>query len=112
VPEGTGVTKPAISLDRLPELIRGRLAVNGVALVNTLPMRGMTWKEQCERLAGSHAQARIVQFDEYENRVLILGRRLPAAHPLSRKLRGPLWGIGSRLADRLSVRRWPAAEAS
>ena len=112
VPDGEGVTKPAISIDTLPALIRDRLAPDGVALINTLALHGMTWDEQLRRLARPHGEARVVLFEEYENRVLILGRRLPPARELSLQLRRPLRGIDSRLADRLSVRSWRAAKDS
>ena len=106
VPGGSGVTKPAISIDRLPALIRSRLAPHGVALVNTLAFRGLTWDEQIRRLAAPHASVHVVLFEEFENRVLILGRRLPPARTLSPRLGRSLRGIGSRLAGRFSVRSW------
>jgi hypothetical protein len=112
VPDRDGVTKPAISIDRLPALIRARLAPDGVTLVNTLALRGMDWEEQMRRLAGFHGEARVVLFEEFENRVLILGRMLPPARELSLRLRRPLRGIDSRLADRLSVRLWQRSEDS
>lgn len=104
VPCGDGVAKPPISFGALPALIRARLAPGGVAVVNTLPVRGMSWDGQLRRLAGRHGEARVVLFEEYENRVLILGSCLPPARALSERLRRPLRGIGSALAERLSVR--------
>lgn len=110
VPAGGGVVKPAVSYTRLPALIRARLAPAGVAVVNTLPLGGMGWDEQIRRLAGSHREVRVVLFDEYENRVLVLGARLPCARTLSARLRRALRAIGSAQADRLSVRFWRGAE--
>jgi hypothetical protein len=104
VSDATGVTKPVVSFERLPALIHERLAPGGVAIVNTLRVRGMTWAEQTRHLAGAHAEIRVATFEEYENRVLILGAQLPSARLLSLRLRAALREIGSRLVDRFSVR--------
>jgi len=110
VPGAGGVVKPGVCFTRLPGLIRARLGPNGIAVVNTLPLREMTWEEQTGRLADRHREVRVVRFDEYENRALILGARLPAARDLSALLRRALHGIGSEQASRISVRFHRGAE--
>lgn len=112
VPGGDGVSKPQVSLAILPPLIRRRLAPGGVAVVNTLPVHGMTWDVQLARLSGSHPEARVVLFEEYQNRVVLLGSSLPSARALSARLRRPLRRIGSAQAERISVRFWKGTKDS
>jgi hypothetical protein len=104
VPHRDEVTKPRLSIDTLPGLIRRRLAPAGVAVVNTLPVPGMSWETLFGRLRAPHAQAREVRFEEYENRVLLAGERLPEPRELGRLLRQSLRGIGSELGEGISVR--------
>jgi hypothetical protein len=109
---GPGVAvKPAVSLHVLPALVKRRLAPGGVVAVNALPVPGTTWPELLDRLARPHRAALVVHFDEYENRVLLAGDRLPPAGDASRRLRAALEGIGSRQVDRLRIRTWKGRRA-
>jgi hypothetical protein len=98
------ITKPGTSFEELPALIRRRLAGGGVAAVNSLPVSGMSWRRQRARLVGPHRQARVVLFREFENRVVLGGDSLPPVRSLSRRLRGVLREIDSRIAESISVR--------
>jgi len=99
-----GVTKPEVSIRTLPRLTKARLTPRGVAIVNLLPVRGMTWPSLMEAVGRPYRQRRIVTFSEFENRVLIAGRALPTARELSGALRETLGGIGSSMADGIGVR--------
>lgn len=99
-----GVTKPEVSIRTLPRLAKSRLTPQGVAIVNLLPVRGMTWGSLTEAVGRPYRQRRIVTFTEFENRVLIGGRSLPPARPLSTALREALGSIRSRMADGIGVR--------
>lgn len=104
---GPGVAvKPAVSLDVLPALVKRRLTPGGIVAVNALPVPGTTWPELLQKLARPHRMALLVQFDDYENRILLAGDSLPPARAASRRLRAALAGIGSRQADRVRVRTW------
>jgi len=99
-----GVTKPEVSLGRLPRLIRSKLAPSGVAIFNLLPVKGRTWAELVASVGGPYRQWKVVRFAEFENRVVIAGRSLPDARTLSISLRECLESIGSRVAKGISVR--------
>jgi len=99
-----GVTKPKVSIDTLPRLMKSRLRPQGVAIVNLLPVRGMTWPQLEQAVGRPYRQRRIVTFTEFENRVLIAGRNLPTARQLSAALREALESVESRMADGIGVR--------
>jgi len=107
VPGIDGGTKPPVSLDGLPGLIPRRLAPGGIAVVNLLPVTGMGWGE-IVALAGAHYRTRLlVEFELWENRVLVGGDALPPARQAGRRIRDRLRALGSREADRLRVRSLP-----
>jgi len=107
VPGIDGGTKPPVSLDGLPELIPRRLAPGGIAVVNLLPVTGMGWGEIVDA-AGAHYPARLlVEFELWENRVLLGGETLPPARETGRRIRNRLQALGSREAHRLRVRTLP-----
>lgn len=97
-------TKPALSLDTLPALMRRRLRPGGIAVTNVLPVPGTAWKRLLEHLAEPFARAQVVQMDEYVNRILLAGS-LPSVRQVGRSLRGALAHIGSTQTRRIAVRR-------
>lgn len=98
------VTKPAISLEELPRLIASRLDSNGVAVVNALPVEGMSRKALLAALSGTYAQVRVVEMESFENRILIAGASLPTARETGARLRAELHRLGSALAGELRIR--------
>ncbi len=104
VPSPRGVVKPPESFGRLPDLVRRRLAPGGVAIVNLLPLPGRPWRELIEPVAAPHRRAAVVLLDDYQNRLVLAGDRLPNARRISRLLGTALREIGSKMAGRLSVR--------
>jgi len=103
VPGPRGATKPEVSLDPLPELLPRALGPHGVAVVNVLPVPGLTWDALVEQLAGAAPAARLVHCEEYVNRVLITGRKLPSARATAAAVRSPLQRIRSRQQARITV---------
>jgi len=101
--EGPGMAKPRASLTTLPALIRRRLVPGGVAVINTLPVPGLSWREVLRPLSVAFSEAHVVRLDEYENRILVAGDDLGGAHGVSRRLRSTLRAIRSRQAERISV---------
>ena len=99
-----GVTKPEVSVGRLPRLVRSRLAPGGVAVFNLLPVKGWTWPELIACVGSPFRERRVVSFADFENRVLVAGRVLPSARQLSAGLREALGSIGSKTVDRIGVR--------
>jgi hypothetical protein len=104
VPGRWGETKPPVSVDVLPSLLRRRLAPGGVVVTNVLPVPGMTWSVLLRRLAAPHRRALLVGIDGYENRILVAGSALPSARHGSERLSAALGRIGSRQASRVAVR--------
>ncbi|MHC5012755.1 MAG: polyamine aminopropyltransferase [Planctomycetota bacterium] len=104
VPTRLGVTKPAVSLDALPALLKARTARRGIAVTNMLPVPGISWRVMQDRLARPWPNVQVVHVEDYENRVLLASRALPAAALVSRTLRRHLRAIGSDQAEGVSVR--------
>jgi len=107
IPGPFGVTKPRVSLSLLPRLIRRRLAPGGVAVVNLLPFPGLPLGGMIAGISAPFPQRRVVAFRDYDNRILLLGRRLPDARAAGRAVRERLRAIGSRAVDRFSLRVIP-----
>ena len=107
VPGIEGGTKPPVSLDGLPELVPRRLAPGGIAVVNLLPVPGMGWGEIVAAAGAGYRSRLLVEFELWENRVLLGGEALPPARRAGRILRERLRSIGSREVDRLRVRTLP-----
>ncbi len=98
------VVKPAVSLETLPGRIAKRLTSKGVAVINVLPTRGLSWKRLLGHWSGHHRAAREVRLAGFDNRILLLGHALPPSRMLARALRESLFAIGSSQAGALSVR--------
>ena len=103
-PSPVGVIKPYASFDELPELIRDRLRPGGIAVVNLLPLPGTPWPSMLARVAHLHARSVEITFEEYENRLVVAGDRLPTARVLSGQLRSIPKSIGSHQARKLALR--------
>ena len=104
-----GATKPRASLEALPAKIAARLRHGGWAVVNTLPVDGVTWVDLIRCVRGNHADVRVVHLSDHENRVVIAARRLPGARALSDRLRARLAAIDSSQARKIGVRTVRAA---
>lgn len=109
VPQDGDVFKPTISWNVLPKLMRQRLRPGGFSVFNLFPAPGRTWNSDLSRLLmhGGRPQgpARIISFDQFENRILITGDTLPTARELGSLLRQSLQQLRSRQARRIHVRR-------
>ena len=99
-----GVTKPAVSLGTMPELMKRCLRPKGLAVTNVLPVPGMTWRNLLAKLAAPWAHAVVVHLEEYENRILVASRHPLDARAVSTALRRHLTAIGSDQASGLWVR--------
>jgi hypothetical protein len=98
------VIKPEISWERLPGLMKRRLHPGGLAISNLLRPPQCSWKTGLCRAANLHSAAIVVEVEGYENRILV-ARDLPLLpREFSRKLRGALRALSSRLAGRVRVR--------
>ncbi len=100
-----GVTKPPVSLDELPTLMRKRVTSKGVAITNVLPVPGISWRVLLDTLAAPWSHAVVVHLEEYENRVLVGSEAPLDARRISADLKRHLEAIGSDQASTLSVRR-------
>ena len=104
VPHRDDLAMPGVCFDPLPALIAARLARRGVAIVNVFSPGKPGWTATLDRLVPRGLSARVLQADQFDHRLLILGRSLPAAGRISRSVRAALTSIRSRQRDRFSVR--------
>jgi spermidine synthase len=104
VPSPGGTIKPYASIDELPRLMRDRLAPDGIAVTNLLPLPGTSWAALLARAAHPHDRAAVLLLDEYENRFVLAGAGLPDTPEASRRIRAALSAIGSDQARRLQLR--------
>jgi hypothetical protein len=104
VPTSEGITKPGVSLDVLPALMRTRLKPRGLVVLNVLPVPGQPWTTLLPQLAAPYAEARVILLDVWENRILLLGDELPSAREAGAAMRRALDAIGSDEAHAFEVR--------
>jgi hypothetical protein len=97
------VLKPDVSWETLPALIKARLRPGGHAVFNLLPPRQGRWGREVVRLGAFFSSAQVIHLDEFENRILVAGAKLPPARLLSARLRKALGQLGSRQAARIHV---------
>jgi hypothetical protein len=102
--QGRVMVKPEVSFAALPSLMRRALTSEGVVVVNTLPVPGVPWRDVLGALAAPFEEACAIELQEYENRLLVAGRSLGGPHAVSGRVRSMLRRIGSRQAERVSVR--------
>ena len=103
IPRDGDVFKPDISWTILPELIRRRLRPRGWAVFNLMLSPGDTWNQALPKITRHFAAARLVHLDEFENRILVAGEKLPTASALGVALRRELHRLKSRQATRIQV---------
>jgi hypothetical protein len=107
VPSATDLVMPTVSFDPLPALVAARLRPRGVAIVNVFSPGPEGWSGCLERLSPRGLSAQVVCPHDFDHRLLILGRHLPAARETARGMRAALASIGSRQARRFSLRALP-----
>jgi spermidine synthase len=107
VPSDRDVIKPRISWVEVPGLARNRLSGRGVVVLNWLPPGHESWRAAIRVVAALFPCLRVLFLEDFENRILLGGQKLPPAHDLSRAVRNGLLAIGSRQAGRVAVRTWP-----
>lgn len=100
------VVKPAATWSELPPLIYHRLKARGVAIFNLIHPSQGSWEHGIRGVLKNGFSARVVEFAEYENRLLIAAENLPPARKLGAQIRGHLKMIQSQLASRISVRTY------
>ena len=99
-----GACKPWASFDELPRLISKKLRPDGAAIFNLLPWPDASWPAILTMVSRPWPEARVIEFEDYENRLLLAANRLETATGLSRKIRNLLKKIGSSLDRRFRVR--------
>jgi hypothetical protein len=104
VPREGDVVKPDISWGPLPVVARASLRPGGRAILNLLPARSRGWNPELLQVRRGFAQVRVIELEEYVNRLLVAGEGLPTPRVLGGRLRGILRTIRSRQADRISVK--------
>lgn len=103
VARNSDVFKPVVTWSQLPPLLYSRLNEGGVAIFNLLRPTESSWERGVARLLREGCAASVVEFTDYENRLLISGTELPPARKLGLLLRKHLRRIHSRLASRITI---------
>jgi hypothetical protein len=99
-----GETKPAVTVTALPELIARRLSPDGVAIVNLLPVAGVSWRALTAQVVAPFATARVITVEGFENRIILAAARLPEPDAVAQALRARLAALRSRAAHGIAVR--------
>jgi len=97
------VVKPGVSTRVLPHLMQSKLAPQGVMISNLLQPVHETWRACLAHFTRHYAAVRLVHLDEFENRIVVAGRKLPLSRELGRELRGALTCLRSRQAGRVQI---------
>ena len=101
-----GAIKPWNCIDMLPHRMFEKVTPRGVVVINLLPWPGTSWNALIDRIATPFRDAVVITFDEYENRVLIVGQELTPTRELGRLLRGSLRAIRSNQDEEIRIRTW------
>jgi hypothetical protein len=105
IPLDGDVAKPAISWEVLPKLMRQRLRKDGVVISNLLRPTDGTWREGWRMIRDELGDAcLVIEFQEFENRLLIAGAQGHTARSLTNELNKLLWKIGSKQTGRFKTR--------
>lgn len=109
VPQDGDVVKPEICWDILPGLIRKKMNRTGVAVFNLVSAPVGGWRLGLEKVTAGFHHACVIEFEEFENRIVIAGNNLPPTAELGRGVRRLLRQLRSRQAERIRVRLLPLA---
>ncbi len=103
IPQDGDVIKPEMSWTLLPALIRRRVSARGIAIFNLLPPPGRRWTAALTPFRQEFQQVRLIELEEFQNRILIAGTKLPDARLLGRSLRVLLRQLGSNQSEKVRV---------
>ena len=96
---------PAVCAGPLPRLIAARLRPpTGLAIINCFSPGPHGWTDLLARLLVPGWAAHVLLLDDFDHRLLVVGRRLLPARTFARRLRQELGRLGSRQAGRVHVR--------
>jgi hypothetical protein len=105
VPIPGDLVMPAVCADPLPRLIAARLRPSsGVAIINCFSPGPRGWRSLLARLLAPGWSARVLLLDDFDHRLLVVGRRLLPSRAFAHRLRRVLERLGSRQARRVHVR--------
>jgi spermidine synthase len=99
------VFKPDCSWETLPSLMKSRLRHGGVVVANQLKPQNASWKNSLLVFEKLFREIQVIHLDDFENRIVIAGQRLPDVRTTSRAVRERLRRMGSRQSRKISVRR-------
>lgn len=97
------VTQPDSIWRTLPKLAFRQLRSDGIAVFNLLNPEDISWKLAISLIVAPFKCAQLIEFEEFENRIVIAGNHRLSARVISMRCRGNLRRIGSRLANRISI---------
>lgn len=95
-----GETKPAITVTALPRLMQSRLRPGGLAVLNLLPVPGVSWRSLQRQVIEPWGRGVVIYLTDFENRIVLTGARVPPARLAGRRISQSLDRIGSKLSVR------------
>ncbi|MCB9920237.1 MAG: hypothetical protein H6832_17680 [Planctomycetes bacterium] len=99
-------TKPVVSVTNLPRAIQRRIRKDGLVVTNLLPVPGVSWRSLIRQVAEPWERGVVVEFDEWENRILLTGTAIGSASDIGHELGLRLESMGSELARRFLTRNF------
>lgn len=106
IPARGGHVKPGVSFAELPRLARARLGTSGVLVSNVLPPVDRSWLAALRGIAAPFRRAVVLRGEDWENRIVVAGNRLPHGPELARRIRELLKAIGSNQAQSVRASRF------
>lgn len=99
-----GETKPAVSLERLPQRMRKRTRAGGFVLHNVLDVPGRPFSRMEAELASHWPCAVSIRVAQHVNRLVLAAEALPPAREINARLNLELARIGSGMQQGIAVR--------
>lgn len=95
IPVNDDVVKPDCSWTTLPALMRSHVRQGGIVISNQLKPDGASWADGMSVFRKQFGQVQIVYLDEFENRIVLAGEKLPPVRETSKRLKAKLNLLGS-----------------
>ncbi|HMQ20973.1 MAG TPA: hypothetical protein PKE00_00690 [Planctomycetota bacterium] len=99
-------TKPAVSATFLPSAIAKRVGKRGLVVTNLLPVPGVSWRALTSQVAAPWPRVVVVEFTEWENRILIAGHEVASARDVGHELGRRLEALGSDLTRKFLTKNF------
>lgn len=104
IPVNDDVVKPDCSWSTLPALMRSHVGQGGIVISNQLKPDGASWSTGMNVFRKLFDEVQVIHLDEFENRIIVAGERLPPVRETSKCLKAKLNLLGSEQAGLFRMR--------